>query len=665
MYEAARMSDLCGRAGARNPGRIGLRPGLLLASAVAVLTAGTASTQAETLFKCVGGRSFYTWETQGHLLVWTAERLKGSPLVFEARHEERILAAAQPIAGGARANIPIAVDALPQGESEVVCRLLGRDGELLATCTARIHRRPPQSNEVKIDHVGGGLIVDRRPFFPFGFYCELPLRGLPEEEVVHGFNMLTPYRPGPGSGSPRALEETRAYLDQCGRLGIRVNHDLRQLAEMPASDEKWAALRREVEAFRDHPALLTWYLADEPEDRGTDPGLLAESYRFIRSVDPYHPVTIVFCNHHRVADYADAMDLTMADWYPIPRFPVAILAEAIGNVRRATRDLTPHWFVPQAFGGGEHWSREPSAREQRVMTYLALIERSTGIKYFIRRPPIGNPMSPVLWSECRRLALETAALAPALLSEHPRLAVTCSDATVHAAAWQERGHITVLAVNVENRPKSMSLRVAGFEGRSQAEVVFENRRVDVAGGSIEDMIDAFGTRAYRFPTGQSQEDLHIDPRNLVQNPSFELAANPGTPDGCYVGGAGGRGASAMVDPWVARHGLHSLRMITPADVSTFRYTSFWMPIQEGTRYRVSLWAKADRPGTVFRVSFSDLGLAARELELGTEWREYVLEAVAAKSRERAGGVELHYPGPGTAWFDLLQVVPQAEPGGTR
>ena len=70
------------------------------------------------------------------------------------------------------------------------------------------------------------------------------------------------------------------------------------------------------------------------------------------------------------------------------------------------------WIVPQCFGGGEGSKREPTAREQRVMTYLALLHGARGIQYFIRKPPSSFPKSPEMWAECSTLALEAAELTP-------------------------------------------------------------------------------------------------------------------------------------------------------------------------------------------------------------------------------------------------------------
>ena len=78
-------------------------------------------------------------------------------------------------------------------------------------------------NEVKTDRLTGGLIVNRRQFFPFGFYCYSPVYPtLPEEEVVKGFNMISPYQ----KIMPETLNERKAYMDRCAGLGMKVHYNL-------------------------------------------------------------------------------------------------------------------------------------------------------------------------------------------------------------------------------------------------------------------------------------------------------------------------------------------------------------------------------------------------------------------------------------------------------
>ena len=78
-------------------------------------------------------------------------------------------------------------------------------------------------NEVKTDRLTGGIIVNRRQFFPFGFYCYSPVSPtLPEEEVVKGFNMISPYQ----TILPETLSERKAYMDRCAELGMKVHYNL-------------------------------------------------------------------------------------------------------------------------------------------------------------------------------------------------------------------------------------------------------------------------------------------------------------------------------------------------------------------------------------------------------------------------------------------------------
>ena len=78
-------------------------------------------------------------------------------------------------------------------------------------------------NEVKTDRLTGGLIVNKRQFFPAGFYCYSPVHpSLPEEEAVRGFNMISPYQ----KILPSSFPERKAYMDRCAQLGMKVHYNL-------------------------------------------------------------------------------------------------------------------------------------------------------------------------------------------------------------------------------------------------------------------------------------------------------------------------------------------------------------------------------------------------------------------------------------------------------
>jgi len=546
----------------------------------------------------------------------------------------------------------------------------------VATGTAPATKQMPRSNAVKIDPVSGGLIVDGLGFFPFGFYCSrLELSpSLPEEEFVRGFNMISPYQ----KNVPEKLSERRKYMDRCAELGMKVNYHLNSFirrdgvwsSDAAVAKKKLEGLKAEVLAFRDHPALLSWYISDEPAGRSYKPADMAEIYKTIKELDPYHPITIVFVVPGAARRFAEATDVVMADIYPIPNDPPVVVGdETIKLVKEFHREK-PVWIVPQAFGGNEWWPREPTPQEERLMTYLAVIHGATGIQYFVRQGLNQRPKSTAAWAECGAVALEVAELTPVLLSHEPRPRVSASLETVRAGAWLDRGIITILAANTVNQPETVRFILEGIDFTGKAQAIFENRSVDVVNGEIEDMIDAYGTRAYQITIGPlPEEKMKIHPCNKTVNPSFENNPNPGTPAGCYADVGPGRGATHFVDSRVAVHGRHSLRLHMPTRDEPVGISPFPVSLKKGQSYRCSVWAKGVGAAVLkgknrkpkpakFELSFPRIkGETKRTFTLTDEWQRYRLLGTAEKDTDSILGLSMVTPG--TGWFDLLEVV--AEP----
>lgn len=592
--------------------------------------------------------SLLTSEPQAELVVGLAEGLSLEGVTVELAGPG--LPTVQQAANGYQMRVPLASKGLPEGIYQVTCRIQ-RGNETLGQATTSFQKAPPKPNEVKIDHLSHGLIVEGLPFLPFGFYTYYPLKeGIIDGEVVNGFNLVSPYHGGPHS--PEQLQAIRQYLDRCAAVGMKVNYHLMWSNQAALTPAQWEQLRAEVEAFRDHPALLSWYIADEPSLEQVPH--LARVFSLVKALDPYHPITVVF---YQGADHAKqflhAMDIVMGDPYPIPHSPVTAVSQMADALNQAFHWEKPLWIVPQAFGGNEWWAREPTAKEQRVMTYLGLLHGARGIQYFIRSPRINFPKSPAMWGECSRLALETAELTPALLSIEKAPAVTSSLPTVHAQAYLDRGLVTLLAVNTENRPQTVRLQLAGIDYTGEAAVLFENRPVAVNAGAIDEPIDAFGTRAYAIPIGPfSEEDLSVDPNNLIRNPSYEELASVGIPEGCYANA--GEGATYFVDSRLARHGRHSLRLTAPADDQTPSLSLFPVNLEANRKYRVSLWAKAKSDGVLLEVGLGDLG--RHPFTLTQDWKECSFTCSSGQTAGRASpGLALK--GTGTAWIDLFQVAP--------
>lgn len=597
-------------------------------------------------------REPYTTEETGEVLVRLTAA--GKAATAELRLGEKVLAAGVKVEGRGLTAMPFRLSELPQGESTLNC-VVTAEGQEIARLNVPVLKLPPKANEVKVDRRTGGVIVDGLPLMPFGFYCDADPRGLPDEEVVNGFNTIAPYWGRPTKRPEADFARVRQVMDRCAAVGMKVHYHVNDLGVQAATEGKWEALRAEVEAFRDHPALLAWYLADEP-DSGVPFAVLEEARRFIRNLDPYHPVTLVLMAADRVGDYRGGADILMGDPYPIPHGPVTEVGEWMREARELTEGLVPLWVVPQAFGGGEGTPREPTAAEERALTYLPLINGARGVQYFVRRPPLGNPKSPVAWSECRTLAMEVAELTPALLAAEEAPAVRVEPDTLQAKAFVDRGLLTLVVVNTRNAPATFAAQLEGVGYSGAAKLPFENREVAVVGGKVGEEIDALGTRVYQFPVGAlPAEDLKLDPRNLVLNPSWEENPSPGTPEGCYLEVGRDRGSSAMVDARLARHGRHCLRLTTATEGQGMTLLAFPLKVKRGETYAVSVWAKGRTPGLRFRLELP--GAGARDFELTSDWREYRFTVKQEEVGVRVNA-RLSLTSAGTAWFDVLQVVPE-------
>ena len=573
-----------------------------------------------------------------------------------------------PIKTDAQVSVPIALAKLPPGRVPLELTL-ARGGERLFGMAYGLLVAAPNPNGVVIDNRSRTLIVDGLPYCPQSCYADMrTVDSVIETEPVFGFNTIAPYL---STNLKERQDRTRvqAMLDRCAQVGLKVQLAVHGVSRPPHTDEKWQWLKAEIEAFRNHPALLAYYLADEPELGWAKPEDCELAYNKIKELDPWHPVTMVFCQSAAAARYARGMDVCMTDPYPIPHAPVTNVAEFCDRINRDLGEMLPLWVVPQAFGGGEWWKREPSRQEERVMTYLALIHGATGIQYFIRRPPAVNPNSPDLWSECRRLMFELGQLTPALAGERiwndQLRGVTPEGVTgapqlpegLQAAAFKERGALTVLCANVKNQPTTLALALP-VKWTGAAEVMFENRTVPVAEGKLADMIDAMSTRVYRLQVEPPPANLvELDPKNLIVNPSWEEAANVGTPDGCYLGYLGDNAATWTVDPRLAAHGRQCLRLRTPVEGKGISVAPFPLKLTPKQKYVLTIWAKGERAGQKFSFTLDTATAAQGTHELTTDWKEYRVEFTASEPAKARQSPSLRLVSAGSAWFDALQVVP--------
>jgi hypothetical protein len=637
---------------------------LLLNSAKTQSQAGNSSSALTRL-------SFYSEEDSSEILLFLSPALQSASLdvIVHSNGEKRGECSGYP--GKEMIRIPFGIRTIPPRQKLQIEIKRKDPPELSEYLNCDIVILPHKPNEVKSDRLTGGMIVNGRQFFPFGFYCYSPVYPtLPEEEVVKGFNMISPYQ----KILPETLSERKAYMDRCAQLGMKVHYNLLSVSggggvnsklDDVSDEEKRKLLLEEIKTFMDHPALLAWYISDEPNGNKVEPETIEEIYNTVKEADPWHPVSVVFMTPFTPArKYAAGVDIVMADPYPVPDFPVTMAGDATEKLVREFTRKKPVWIVPQAFGGGEHWSREPTGNEIRSMTWQAIINGATGIQFFIRQGLNGFPKSTAAWNECGQMALEVNSIVPWLLSDEKSVPVTSASKNILVTSRVHNGVLLVMAVNRVNQPVIASLQLSRYL-TGKADILFENRKINISGGLFNDYIPPLGSQVYKFTLREKSEDIVPWKGNLTIDPGFENITSPGIPAACYARPGTDRGATFFTDPREHAEGNYSLRLITPVANKGAALRFFPVKVKAGSSYLISIHAKADpeqrycEPANspqLVELGLGDFGKAT--FVPGKEWKQYIaLVSIPSDTvPELKANVTLRMPGQGVAWFDMLQII---------
>ncbi|MEN6358064.1 MAG: hypothetical protein ABFD83_13385 [Armatimonadota bacterium] len=331
----------------------------------------------------------------------------------------------------------------------------------------------PDKVQVKIDE-NRRFLVNGKPFIPFAMGWE----SVPQPEIIHeiahaGFNTVCIM-----AGS-QPVEDIRKLFDVIRDDGMRVI-----LWVGSATDNDM--LQQWINGLKDHPALLAWYICDEPEKITPQ---IQDRYDLVKKLDPTRPVYI----NYTIYNLNKLGDIASLDDYPIPESsPAAIAGDADMLERCAIESGKPTWIWLQAHGYAYCYSREPTGPEEECMTYLALIHGARGISYFAQKPHSNE-----LWNEMKQLAFEVRTLTPVLYSLEKVSGACVDKKAVHLAVKRYKGEVYLIAVNERPNPITVSFTVPGAD-RFKTEVLFENRKLGVKHGRFTDHFEGYQRHVYKL-----------------------------------------------------------------------------------------------------------------------------------------------------------------------
>ncbi len=136
---------------------------------------------------------YYMNETQGEFLVHLPDdaSYSGSKLSLTSPTGKTYT---MNLTAGRTNSLIVPIDDLSDG-SHVFTYSITTTGDVIKGNETLI-RRPYKFNATQLDRKTAGVISRGMPIIPFGFYCYSPVQStIAEEEVVQGFNLLSPYIP--------------------------------------------------------------------------------------------------------------------------------------------------------------------------------------------------------------------------------------------------------------------------------------------------------------------------------------------------------------------------------------------------------------------------------------------------------------------------------------
>jgi len=393
-------------------------------------------------------------------------KIKGEAVLYR---DGKQVAKATDSTAGKRLRFDFPMAGLSGGSYKVKVKT---SGVLTATDSAETVVREHVPGETKIDHLRRCVVVDGKPtvvFSPLAMsYYKLNedfFRLFAENNMPHLSIAL-------GRPHPHLMDD---YLDMAARVGARIIYFQKVNPE-----------------YVKHPALMGWLVVDEPAGEARAQEVKDEVAKS-RKLDPNH---FIYCNHFphtMAANYAGLPgDIISIDYYPIPVPGRSI--KGVGELTRKMEELAtprrlPTWFFVQ--GSGLH-AREPYAEEYEAQTYMVLVNGGTGVKWFF-----GMPSTRKEWKRFVGLAAEVKTLNDVLLSVEPRPGFTQQySIDISATSRLYKGSAYVIAVNGSREPVDEIFKLPGVSGT--AEVLFENRKLEVKDGRLADTFKPLQRHVYKI-----------------------------------------------------------------------------------------------------------------------------------------------------------------------
>jgi hypothetical protein len=393
--------------------------------------------------------------------------------------------------------------------------------------------------EVRIDK-DLNIVVNGVKFFPWGF---MGARANKHTYLKNaGFNTIQSY-----AFELKNIESARKSLDLWHKSGIKVilypyyktffraGHFIGPSAP-GISPNELEQLKKRVKALMSHPAILGWYLCDEP--RGPKKiHALEQIYKLLREIDPYHPCFVLNNSAEGCLDIKNTGDVFYPDVYPNFKkkgnsvAPLSLVSNSVNAIYRGSNYSKPVIFCAQTFDYGAYRSpelyRAPTYEEVRCMIYLALVSNAKGIVSF----KIGDSnWRERGWPAKSAGIYATSSLGTGLLEglgkeiEYLGNVFTASKANLnikvnnkdilYQAKRTESGKLFIICVNKTAKTIKADISIQGFK-KKKLNVFPENRSILVKNAGFKDKFEPYEVHIYTTDFNMPQIKTIADVQKLI------------------------------------------------------------------------------------------------------------------------------------------------------
>jgi len=391
-----------------------------------------------------------------HASLFPPADLKSPGVRFSWRDAKGVLRSrpAKP-AADASASLTLDVTELAMGRHPVRCELCAGDGRALGSAAClfeRVESLPERRVWIDRHH---RCIVDGRLFFPLGMYAgkfDAP--------------KLAVYRKGPFNCVMPYTRPSLAEMDAIHEAGLKAMVILKDEVlgsfwarkyGVTSQDQVDDYLRKQIEAFRGHPALLGWYVNDEAPL--SEVGVRRHHYEVFVASDSQHPTWMVMDRANDLRDWAPTADVMGGDPYPIPKRTMRCVTDFQRIAQRRLFGAYAMWNAPQAFNMSSYAKDMPGCRfptlsELRSVNWQHIAGGANGLVSFVFG--LGDEFLDH-WADVCAAGEEVRRLTPVLLSVEPVPQLIVSRETLACRVWSKDGDIYLLACNVTREPLSASV----------------------------------------------------------------------------------------------------------------------------------------------------------------------------------------------------------------